>query len=62
MIYNVPMDRADEAQTRGGVGWDECTPDAANPAVRNAHELALLEMLWACHAICAGSGDPVSDH
>jgi hypothetical protein len=59
--YYVPMDRADEADMWGDIGLDEWTLEAANPAVHNAHGLALLEMLWACHAICENPGDPASD-
>jgi hypothetical protein len=61
VIYNVPMDPADEADMWGGVDTDEYTPYGANRAVRNAHGLALLELLWACHVICESPGDPASD-
>jgi hypothetical protein len=61
VIHNVSMNHADEADPCGDAGSDEQAPDAMNTAVRNAHWQALVEMLWACHAICASPGDPASD-
>jgi hypothetical protein len=61
VINNVLMDRAERTDMYGGVGLDKSIPDAANPEASNAHWQALLEMLWACHAICASSDDPAWD-
>jgi hypothetical protein len=59
--YYVPMDCADDADMWGDVGLDEWIPEAVDPGVSNAHGLALLELLWACHAICESAGYPASD-
>jgi hypothetical protein len=37
VIRGSPVDGADWADTRGGVGSDACTPDAASTAVHDAY-------------------------
>jgi hypothetical protein len=53
VIHNVPVDGADEAGTCGGVGSDQCTPEAANPRVRDAYWCAsrLINGGWAIRRI-----------
>jgi hypothetical protein len=48
VIHNVPVDGADEADTCGGVGSDQRTPEAANPWVRDAYWCAsrLINVGW----------------
>lgn len=50
---NVPLDGADEADTCGVVGSDECTPDAASTAVRDAYwyALRLIDVGWTIRRI-----------
>jgi hypothetical protein len=53
VMHNIPVDGADGADPHGGVGSDECTPDATSTAVRDAYWYAsrLINMGWTIRRI-----------
>jgi hypothetical protein len=53
VIHNIPVDGANRADTCNGVGSDECTPDLASTAVRDAYWYAsrLINVGWTIRRI-----------